>query len=148
MRNRLLRADVRLHDCNGNFLHCISHAKGNAMVNEGRAIAVRSFSYGVAKIVRYQELKGETPSKSQPTPAAMTPADARVAMAAAYRLRQSSTARLPEYDTLLRDSKRQREIDGNPHKPVENFMERSQNKIRMWEHVPLWNPKRQPWKWV
>jgi hypothetical protein len=136
---RMRKADVRLHDCDGNFLYCISHAQGNAMVNAGLAVAVRDFSYGETRVKRYQETEGVTASKSRRSSPMITTAE----MSAAVSV--SRTARLPEWDTLGRDSKRQREIDNDPKKPVEDFVEKSQNKIRMWTRVPLWNPKRVQW---
>lgn len=136
---QMRRADVRLHDCNGNFLYCISHAQGNAMVNAGLAVAVRAYSYGSARVVRYQEVEGATASDSQPSAPMITQAEMKA------NVMRSRTARLPECDTLGRDSKRQREKQRDPKMPVEDFPEKSQNKVRMWHRVPLWNQEHKAW---
>ncbi len=139
MRNRLLKADVRLHDCNGNFLHCISHARGSEMVNAGLAMAVRSFSYGQSRVVRYQEVAGATASASRPSAPMITCAE----MVA--NCGRSRTARLPELDTRGRDCKHARELARDPRQPVEDFVELAQNKIKMWPIVPLLNPRHVAW---
>ena len=142
MRNRMLKAAVRLHDCNGNFLYCISHAQGNEMVNAGTAVAVRDFSYGVSRVKRYQETDGATASSSRPT---TTMLNARDAMAIAGCYGRSRTARLPEVDTRGRDSKHARELAADAKMPPEDAVERRQNKFAMWQRVPLWNARRIAW---
>lgn len=136
---RMRKAAVRLHDCHGNFLYCISHADGNAMVNAGLAVAVREFSYGQSRIKRYQETEGATASDSRPSVPMITVSEMQA------NVLRSRTATLPEYDTLGRDSRRQRELDHDPKRPVEDGIERAQNKIRAWQRVPLWNPRHVAW---
>lgn len=137
-----MRADVRLHDCHGNFLYCVSHAQGNAMVNERRAIAVRSFSYGVARVTRYQEVAGATPSSSGTSMPVITASEL---LANAGLFGRSQTVRLPEWDTKHRDSKQARIVANDPEMPPEDFIELSQVKIAMWTRIPLTNPKHVAW---
>jgi hypothetical protein len=136
---RMRMADVRLHDCKGNFLYCISHADGNAMVNAGLAVAVREFSYGQSRVKRYQETAGATASSSSNSMPVITVSEMQA------NVMHSGTVCLPEWDTKGRDSKHARMLANDPEQPAEDFVEQAQNKIRMWQRVPLWNPKRVAW---
>ncbi len=136
---------VPLHDCNGNFLCEVAQAQGERMVEEGLAIAVRDFRYGRTCVLRYQETVGATASASEESKTTITLGEMQA------NLSVSRTLRLPEWDTLGRDSKRQREMDNDPRKPIEDYVERAQNKIRFWPDarnprgVPVWNPRHIEW---
>ena len=142
MRNGRLAETVPMADCNGNFLCMISHARGAEKVLDGTAMAVRSFSCGRVRVTRYQETEGATASGSVASAPMIRVSEAQ---AVAGLFGRSRTKSLPEYDTLGRDSKRARELAKDPARPVEDFVEQSQNKVKMWPRVPLWNPKHVAW---
>jgi hypothetical protein len=137
-----MREAVPLHDCMGNFLQFVSSARGLDLIGNGLARAVSDTRYGRVRVIRYQETEGATASGSQSSAPMIRVSEAQ---AVAGLMGRSRTARLPEFDTLGRDSKRAREMAKDPARPVEDFVEQSQNKIKMWPVVPLWNPKHVAW---
>lgn len=137
--NRRDVSRVPLQDWLGNFLHKISHAEGSGMVNVKTAIAIRDFRYGRNEVVGYRLTEQVRASSSEGSMPMITVSEMQA------NVLHSRTARLPEYDTLGRDSRRQRELDRDPKRPVEDGVEKAQNKIRMWPAVPLWNPRHVAW---
>jgi hypothetical protein len=142
MRDKRIRQGVPLHDCNGNFLQFVRPMVGEEMIHSGLAFAVRDTRYGRLRVTRYQETVGATASSSQSSWPMIRVSEAQ---AVAGLFGRSRTKNLPEYDTLGRDSKRAREMAKDPARPVEDFVEQSQNKIKMWPVIPLWNPKHVAW---
>ena len=130
---------VPLHDCNGNFLQYVIQTAGMRMVECGTAMAVKDYRYGRVCVLRYQETEGATASSS----AASMPMITAGEMSA--NVLRSWTARLPEWDTLGRDSKHARELAHDPKMPAEDFIEQAQNRVRMWTRVPLLNPRHVAW---
>ncbi len=137
--NRRDISRVPLQDCLGNFLHKISHAEGCGMVDAGTALAVRDLRYGRNQIVGYRVTEQARASSSEESAPMITVSEMQA------NVLHSRTTRLPEWDTKGRDSKFAREMERDPAKPVEDFVEQSQNKIKMWTRVPLWNPKHVAW---
>ena len=137
--NRRDVSRVPLQDCEGNFLHKITHAEGCQLCANGTALAVRDFRYGRNQICGYRITEAPKASNSQSSSAMLGAADARLCVM------RSRTARLPEWGTKGRDSKFAREMARDPRLPVEDGVEKAQNRIKMWRGVPLLNPRRQAW---
>lgn len=133
---------VPLESNEGNFLHKITHAEGAGMVANGTALAVSGIRYGVSVIVGYRITAPARASNSQASAPMIRPCEA---MAAAGLFGRSRTARLPEWDTKLRDSKVAREVANDPEFPPEDFIELADIKIKWWKRVPPTNPKHEAW---
>lgn len=143
MRNRRGGGRVfPLHDRYGRFLYLITAAQGRTMAKSGLALTVIDRRYGRSCVLRYQETEPITPSNSAATAAAITPKEV---MANAGMFGKSKTARLPEWDTKARDSKQARILCRDARRPPEDFVERAQQKVAMWNRVPLTNPRHKAW---
>ncbi|MGC1780893.1 MAG: hypothetical protein WA708_00065 [Acidobacteriaceae bacterium] len=136
---------MRLETSEGNFQYKITHALGAAMVACGTAIPLIIMRGASKEIVGYRLTPPAKASNSQASAAVITPAEVLAVAGVKFRCGKSRTARLPEWDTNLRDSKHARELANDPKLPVEDFVERSQIKVRWWLRVPLTNPRHEAW---